>query len=98
MKAEHVEQVTRAEKLQAEAIADTQNTVSMNKQMVAVMRHEHHTILQEEKGRHSAVLLEEQNAAANAAAEDRQAAALALQKSECFSAESKIIGNPQLSS
>eukprot|EP00972_Heterocapsa_arctica_P043283 6384195-Heterocapsa_arctica.AAC.1 len=55
--------------------------------MVAVMRHEHHTILQVEKARHSGVRLEQQASAANAAAKVRHAAALELQRSESFSTE-----------
>eukprot|EP00972_Heterocapsa_arctica_P068549 10128799-Heterocapsa_arctica.AAC.1 len=81
MTAEHVEQVQRTEKLEAEAAAEAQASIS-NEQLVARMRHEHHSILQAEKARHSVVLQEQETAAANDAAEARRAAASALHRSE----------------
>eukprot|EP00972_Heterocapsa_arctica_P079458 11710826-Heterocapsa_arctica.AAC.1 len=54
---------------------------------MALMRHEHHTILQAEKAKHFAVLQEQQAAAANAATKARRDADLELQRSENMSAE-----------
>eukprot|EP00972_Heterocapsa_arctica_P024600 3627373-Heterocapsa_arctica.AAC.1 len=77
MKDEHEEQVTRAEK----------NTASDNERMLALMRQEHHAILQAEKAKHSAVLQEQKEEAARNAARAQQAAALQLQRIEQMSAE-----------
>eukprot|EP00972_Heterocapsa_arctica_P038312 5640288-Heterocapsa_arctica.AAC.1 len=72
----------RTESLEAEANAKAKSTVSGKKRVMALMRHEHHAILQAEKAEHYAVLQEQQAAAANAPAEARHAAALELQRSK----------------
>eukprot|EP00972_Heterocapsa_arctica_P099671 14705796-Heterocapsa_arctica.AAC.1 len=57
--------------------------------MLALMRHEHHTILQAEKAKHTAVLREMEEEAAHNAACAQSAAALELQRTEQMRAETE---------